>query len=219
MGELELNKDHSEIVIYSNIYLYGDAASEELAQRFCEEIETMWNEAEGSVVIDNKDYSIRFVIQGTFSPKLSELDVLENTNPRNNYFRVEEYSPINISWVDGLGSNTGYMLLENLYQGSTTAAHEYGHTLGLDHPKDLNLIGKGIPGIMYPRGTLVDPKYQYDFKALPGEKGGTIHPMYRRVQQEDIDLLGITNLLKYDQRYIGKFSSVYHEKHIRPVAV
>ena len=64
-------------------------------------------------------------------------------------------------WV---GCNTGYFKLENLYKGSTTAAHEYGHTLGLQHPADLDLRGKGIPGIMYPRGTLVDPQFQYDLQ-------------------------------------------------------
>lgn len=46
--------------------------------------------------------------------------------------------------------------------GSSTEAHEFGHSLGLwpgtkkGHPKE-NLLGKGQPGIMYPRGTIVDP--------------------------------------------------------------
>lgn len=82
----------------------------------------------------------------------------------------------NISFVDGLNSNTGYFLLDNLLNGSTTAAHEFGHTLGLDHPHNLDIRGKGVPGIMYPRGTIVDPPYQYDPNAAPGKPGGTMNP-------------------------------------------
>ena len=83
-------------------------------------------------------------------------------NPRNNFFRIEEFATGNISFTDGIGSNSGYFKLENLYKGSTTAAHEYGHTIGLEHPVILDIRGKGQPGIMYPRGTLVDPQFQYD---------------------------------------------------------
>src|SRR5690348_11604677 len=79
--------------------------------------------------------------------------------------------------------------LEKLYEGSTTAAHEYGHTLGLEHPKDLDLRGKGVPGIMYPRGTLVDPQFQYDPSKPAGVTGGTMHPMCRKVFQQDIENL------------------------------
>ena len=44
----------------------------------------------------------------------------------------------------------------NRDQLRTTVAQKYGHTLGLDNPEDLNLIGKGIHGIMHPHAMLVD---------------------------------------------------------------
>ena len=99
-----------------------------------------------------------------------------------------------ISFVDGLGCNTGYFLLENLYKGSTTAAHEYGHTLGLDHPRILDIRGHGLPGIMYPRGTLVDGQYQYEPAMAAGLRGVTMQPMHRRVKEQDVDDLRLHKL-------------------------
>jgi hypothetical protein len=39
---------------------------------------------------------------------------------------------------------------------------------------------------MYPRGTIVDPPYQYDPNAAPGKPGGTMNPFTRKVLIEDI---------------------------------
>ena len=143
------------------------------------------------------------------------MDIYQNLDPRNNYFRIEEFVHGNISFVDGLGCNSGYFKLENLYKGSTTAAHEYGHTLGLDHPDDLDLRGKGVPGIMYPRGTLVDPQYQYDPKIQAGKKGGTLHPMFRKVLQEDINRLKLQQLhFKNSKALLGEFTNIWHPDHL-----
>jgi hypothetical protein len=83
-------------------------------------------------------------------PQLADIDIYQNLDPRNNYFRLEEFVRGNISFVDGLGCNSGYFKMENLYKGSTTAAHEYGHTLGPRSSRRPDLRGKGVPGIMYP---------------------------------------------------------------------
>src|SRR4030095_5715733 len=112
------------------------------------------------------------------------------------------------------GCNSGYFKLENLYKGSTTAAHEYGHTLGLEHPSDLDLRGKGIPGIMYPRGTLVDPQFQYEPEKPAGTKGGTLWPIYRKVLQSDIDGLALHRLqFKNGKAILGEFTNVWHPDH------
>lgn len=212
MGEAEIN--NKTIVIHSHIITYGNAASEEITKRIRDEIETMWNEPQALLFIHEQSFHIRFVISAELKNTVSELEVLQNTDPRNNYFRIEEYVNGNISFVDAIGCNTGHFKLENLYEGSTTAAHEYGHTLGLDHPKDLDLRGKGVPGIMYPRGTLVDPPFQYDPSARAGAAGGTMHPMHRKVFPKDIELLRLHQVLSRSKRaVVGDFTNVYHWAH------
>jgi hypothetical protein len=174
----------------------------------------MWNEPKAVVKIHGTSYNILFRITAETKKDISEMEVLQNTDPRVNYFRIEEYVNGNISFVDAIGCNSGHFKLENLYEGSTTAAHEYGHTLGLDHPLNTDLRGKGVPGIMYPRGTLVDPEFQYDPSKPAGATGGTMHPMYRRVSQNDIELIKINRLSFIDGKAIvGEYTNVFHWPH------
>ena len=151
MGEAEINIHHKQLLIHSHIITYGNAADEALTEQIRDEIETMWNEPQAIIVIDKMPVQVVFSITAEWRKDITDLEIYQNVNPRNNYFRIEAYAHGNISFVDGLGCNSGYFKLANLYKGSTTAAHEYGHTLGLDHPKMLDIRGQGTPGIMYPR--------------------------------------------------------------------
>ena len=214
MGSAELDIHNRQLLIYSNIITYGNAANSDITESIREEIEEMWNEPQASLRFENVWFDVRFKIHAWFNPSIDPLDIYRNLDPKNNYFRIEEYSHNHISFVDGLNCNSGYFKLENLYKGSTTAAHEYGHTIGLNHPNNLDIRGKGVPGIMYPRGTLVDPQYQYDPSKPAGITGGTMHPMHRKVKLQDIEDLKLHRLeFHHGKAVLGEFTNVWHEDH------
>jgi hypothetical protein len=214
MVETEIIAEKRIVLLRGKVITYGNAATAELTKEIADEIETLWNEPKGVVLYNRTPFTVIFSINHFCDPDLDADIVIRNLDPLSNFYRIENNATGNISFVDGLGSNTGYFLLENLYKGSTTAAHEFGHGLGLDHPRDMDFRGRGRPGIMYPRGTLVDPEFQYDSTVPPGLRGGTMHPMYRRVRQEDINLLRLDRLrFKNNKAVVGGFTNVYHQPH------
>ena len=218
MGEAELIKNERKLYVRSIFHFYGDAASDALSIQIASDITHHWNLPSASCTIHDIDYDIVFLIEGKYRPDLKPETVWYNDDPRLNFFRIEEYVEGNISFVDGIGSNTGYFKLDNLLQTSTTAAHEYGHTIGLVHPGELDVRGKTQVGIMYPRGTLCDAPLQYDPGALAGAYGGFLNPVHRRVTLDDIRQLKL-HKLHFDGRglaQIGEFSSLYHARHIPP---
>lgn len=214
MGELEIDTGNGKLIFRANIITYGNAADTIVTERIRSEIESMWNKPRAVVMVNAIMLDLDFMIEADLVKELDPFSVVSNLDPKNNYFRIEERSFHNISFVDGLGCNTGYFQLDNLYEGSTTAAHEFGHTIGLEHPTDLDYRGYGTPGIMYPRGTLVDPEYQYDPNIEPGLPGGTMHPKFRKVRLEDIRLLNLNRLRFSKQKAVlGEFTNVYHSTH------
>ncbi len=215
MGSVERDEIRGTLTVWSEIRIYGSAANAVLASRIAEEIGSLWNEPAAMVTLGRRDYRLRFEISGSHCPDLGPDEIHANLNPRLNFFRVEPFARDQISFVDETGSNTGYFKLDNLLNQSTTAAHEYGHSIGLKHPERLDIRGMGQPGIMYPRGTWVDPPFQYDPAALPGKPGGTLNPALRKVTLRDIARLRLDTLRFQgpDPAILGDFTNLYHEPH------
>ena len=221
MGEAEINIKEETLIIRSHFIIYGEAASNELATQIAIDIASHWNEPVAKINYKKHWLTVLFEITGAFEPDLEPEKVWYNDNPRLNFFRIEEYAPGDISFVDGLNCNTGYFKLANLLQTSTTAAHEYGHTIGLDHPDDIDIRGSEQPGIMYPRGTICDPHFQYLSHVAPGEAGGTLDPKHRKVLQKDIDALRLHRLpfSETGVAVVGGFSSIFHPQYARPATL
>ena len=215
MGIVEIN--NNTISIFANLYFYGYAANEILSKQIADYINNQWTLQNGKANINGETYLFAMNLTGFYSPSIRQTDVNENTNPLNNYFRIEEYAEGNISFVDGINSNTGYFKLDNVLHHSTTAAHEFGHTLGLVHPNILDIRGHGLPGIMHPRGTVCDAQYQYDPNAQPLAPGGTMNPQYRKVLQQNIDDLFLQKLHfnENGKAVIGDFTSEWHCAHVQ----
>jgi hypothetical protein len=213
MGIAEINNNTNTICIKANLFFYGNAANDSLSKQIADDINLFWNIIDGHAMIGGSGYGFILNTTGFYEAALSQKDVMENTNPLNNFFRIEEKASGNISFVDGVGSNTGYFQLDNLLNNSSTAAHEFGHTLGLEHPEELDIRGQGTPGIMYPRGTIVDAHFQWNPAGAAGDSsnGGTMNPYHRKVLQRDIDDLHLEKLrFKNGLAVVGAFSSVWH---------
>ena len=216
-AKVTVNAHSKTIVVSATLVFYGECASAAIAAQTAADIQNGWNEAHGTVKLGNTTYNVIFKIKGEYRDvsgwlglKRAELklEMAKNTDPEINYIEVVKYatkgSIPGISNFD-IGGNRGEFQYNNIQgSGTTTEAHEFGHGLGLKHP-DRDLRKKGQPGIMAPRNTLVDPKYQYNPKAKPDSRnGGTLNPAKRKVTQEDIDNLKINKLhFKDGKAYLG----------------
>jgi hypothetical protein len=217
MGIAEINNNTNTICIKANLFFYGNVANDALSKQIADDINLFWNIIDGHAMIGGRGYGFILNTTGFYAPNLLQKDVMENTNPLNNFFRIEEKAIEDISFVDGVNSNTGYFKLDNLLNNSTTAAHEFGHTIGLEHPEELDIRGQGTPGIMYPRGTIVDAHFQWNPAGAAGDSsnGGTMNPYHRKVLQKDIDDLHLEKLrFKNGLAVVGAFSSVWHNAYI-----
>jgi hypothetical protein len=178
----------SEAVVRASLFLYGTYADDTIAKKIQDEINRMWNHPLVMFPYNFKNYKVIFEI----SCKSVEIDTAKalmksNTSYENNFVRIEEKNKVERSMMGfGLGQNSGHWLITDNLGESTTAAHEFGHALGLPHPSRIDYRFTGYPPIMAPRGTWVDAEYQWSPLADVGAEGGTMNPKHRRVNQEEV---------------------------------
>jgi hypothetical protein len=183
-----------EIVVSAKLWFYGSFASPDLVSKIVDEIISQYNEARGKVLAKETDgniatYLIRFEIDSAIVSVDEVFDLVQtNTDYRNNYIRIEQENILKRSFMGNeLGGNIGHWLIGDNLGESTTAAHEFGHSLGLDHPTDVDLRTRELPPpMMAPRGTLVQPRFQWNPTVNAGEFGGTMKPIYRKVCAEEV---------------------------------
>lgn len=190
---LKSDKDKT-LTVSATIIYYGAEANEVNAKLATDEINRMWNEPNAKITL-SVNYSVKFEIKYMViaSEAVVQQMAMSNKNPEINFIRLEKNNDINISFY-GISDNYGMLVLKDQLGISTTAAHEFGHGLGLEHPDVIDFRGQGNPGIMAPRGTLVDAQFQWNPQAEAGAAGGTLKPHNRRVIVKNVLDLGIEKL-------------------------
>jgi hypothetical protein len=195
-------------IISAQIYLYGGFADQTMAVAIEDEINQMWNAPD--VVHPQWQLPVRFDIRVSVRENVRTL-MKTNTSYEVNFVRIEEKNIYERSMM-GLGQNSGHWLMSDDLGKSTTAAHEFGHALGLRHPHQLDYRGLGFPPIMAPRGTLVDAQYQWNPLADVGAFGGTMKPIHRKVWKEEV-LQVIARAQHNGFNYtIGEISNYYFDE-------
>lgn len=197
-GEPVFDKKKHTVTINSTYVFYGSQANKSVAQSATKEISAMYNGANATVKVGGQTYAVKFNIDYKV---VSEADATKmadkNTSAAVNFIRVEKDQNILGRSFMGIGENNGHWLVSDKLGSSTTAAHEAGHGYGLLHPAGrgsvIDMRGQGQPGIMAPRGTIVDAQYQYNSSASAGAFGGTLNPALRQVTQSNITTMFSNN--------------------------
>ncbi|MCP1381710.1 hypothetical protein [Runella salmonicolor] len=223
MAALAIRNEQSKIVtISAKLIFYGTQATEELAKKIATEIRDMYHEPKACVNIAGEAYEvhIRIDYEVVSFEEVIQL-AIKNANFRYNFIRLEAQNHVTRSFMGfGLGDNVGHWITSDNLGDSTTAAHEFGHALGLDHPERYDFRGLGNPGIMAPRGTIVDAHLQWNPAVAAGEYGGTLKPFHRRVQAYEIE--AIFKDLKFDPNgyaEIGHLSNVLFTENGDPLNI
>jgi hypothetical protein len=219
MSALILKKSKS-IEIHSKLFFYGELATEALAQITAQEIEQMWNAPKANIRLKDGVYPLQFVIWGEVISR-ADAQLLNAEKPTVVHNFIEIVGEVRSVMV--LGGNIGRWSVTDNLGKSTTAPHEWGHGVGLDHPpadtevifinardekvslgKATDLRGQSAISIMAPRGTLVSPALQWSDKmsvmdiaekVVEIREGATLNPAKRLVIAQDIADLHIESLL------------------------
>ncbi|MBX7158418.1 MAG: hypothetical protein K1X66_08555 [Verrucomicrobiae bacterium] len=227
-GEVILDEKNKTVTVKMNFYYYGTEATEKTAEAATSEISTMYNDAakKHKVKINGKEYTAKFdVTYSVITEEAAKKLAAANNGHINNFIRVEKNNErLKRSFVKSLGDNSGFFNTDDSLGESTTAAHEIGHGLGLNHSAS-DQRGKQ-PDIMAARGTAVDAKYTWNPKLgdskltkandpILGEYSyftNTVNPQLRQVTEQNLQ--DIFKGIKFDKNLkanIGTISNTIYD--------
>ena len=160
------------------------------------EISRMWNEPHAAVLIDGVSYQLQFDVTTRTGPLILADHVLPytfNQSCMDNFidFLPKTHNDDRSFYLES--DRFGVFYTSDDIGASTTAAHEFGHSIGLQH-NPLDERKATVPGIMFARGTWVKPEFQYVPSLNFWQVGGTINPVYRHVRPEDVAAVHIEKL-------------------------
>jgi hypothetical protein len=184
------NEAKGQITFVSQMIYRGRALTQKIARDSTLEITSLWNESKGKVKYRGREYSAKFVFSYVVDPGLRYVD---SGSCAENFVSIENPARQGDRSFYGMSGRFGTFFTSDDLGRSTTTAHEYGHGLGLDHD-DLDQLHASVPGIMFARGTLVKPEFQWNPLAVPGAAGGSIKPHHRRVRAMDLKKLNLDSI-------------------------
>ncbi len=183
-GEPTIDKKKKIVTIHSKLYFYGSKANSKLSGEIATGIASQWNGAHAKTTIDGVEYDVKFEISyETVTEEKAKKIAKNNKSLRNNFIRVENgnegESSFTVTNSKKGGGNSFWFNTDDELGSSTTAAHEYGHGLGLDHDQSQK---NNRPNIMIARNTSYGKKYS--IKNKNGEQ--VVNPNSRRVTQKNV---------------------------------
>ncbi len=181
------NEQKGEITFFTQLIYRGKALTEALARASSLEIATLWNESRGTVRYRGRDYRAKFVISQVVDRYHRHPD---SGSCAENVVQIEQPAQAGDRSFYAMSGRFGTFYTSDDLGRSSTAAHEYGHGLGLDHD-DLDQRNASVPGIMFARGTLVRPEFQWNPLAGAGAPGGSIKPHHRKVRAVDLQKINL----------------------------
>jgi hypothetical protein len=201
-ADFRLERELRILRMQAHFVFYGEEASKEAAASAVEEIARMWS-ADGQGVafksrFGGEEYDL--VPEMTFevvdTARAREI-ASSNTDPGVQFVRLEKGGGAGDRSFYRIGENAGVFYESDELGASTTATHEFGHGLGLGHPRG-DWRTKGQPPVMLPRGSWVDPEFQWDPEAEAGAPGGSVKPHLRKVTAYDVERLRLAERLVFD---------------------
>jgi RHS repeat-associated protein len=166
------------VTITSKIFVYGSGATKDIANNLANNMQNVWNSANGTVKIDNKTYRVKFVVTAEYvSEKQAQQYAQGNQqdgahNHLINFARVENgyenearTDPAENRTEGVKGGNSMMFGNKHVTKETTTGAHEFGHGLGReDHEGGYAQSLCGQPGIMATKHAAVEAEFTQDPK-------------------------------------------------------
>ncbi|HLS30565.1 MAG TPA: hypothetical protein VK021_06890 [Flavobacteriaceae bacterium] len=190
------------------MYFYGSEANSELSEKIATGIASQWNSANAKTEVEGIEYDVKFRISYETVSVEKAIELAENNKSlKNNFIRVEkgDKNQSSFALASEQGGNSFWFNTNDELESSTTPAHEYGHGLGLPHPKIDLSESADRPHIMIPRNKAYGPYW-----SIENDKGRrVVNPNARRVTPQNVSDALKNNGGRIHNRIISKDGKLY----------
>jgi hypothetical protein len=185
-----------DIYAFLHFYTLDGIAIDEQAKDIVEKITAQWNENPVEIKSGTHAYQTRFIVGYDFGKSA----LGSRSTCEENLVQITNQS-IDTSFVEVVGGQEAIIKMGDLLKSNTTASHEFGHLLGLNHGNEYEMDANP-PGIMFARGTHVQKQFQYT--SSPNQKEtDRLDPNFRKVRQNDIWHVLMINHVLFGNGCIG----------------